>query len=274
MRLGIIPALLMLTGCLGQTDLPKLADVDLATDAPSAALVAPEAGIGEDQQAEPSKKRGGFFGLFGRGDKAAKTADRPAEETAPVEAAVAPQSEPAEPTKPRRKGLFGLFGGGSDAVETVAPDQPLEFGQIASVCGLRRAKLGKEVDRFKSYRLYESRGSENGLRTYSLTGMKDGCARQFKAAMAMLGSPTMHEQMRYDSSNDSLSISDTDKAYERIKSRICPGTRSKPCRDKRIPKLEKTAAYVTAYPSFGSNSRWFEILLHKGKIAASSTRAR
>ncbi|PIE16166.1 MAG: hypothetical protein CSA68_04000 [Rhodobacterales bacterium] len=219
----------MLTGCLGQADLPKLADVDLAADAPSAGLVAPAAEIEETQEAQDPKKSRSFF---------------------------------------------GLFGGGSDAVETVAPGQPLEFGQIASACGLRGAKLGKEVDRFKSYRLYESPGSENGMRTYSLTGMKDGCARQFKAAMAMLGSPTMHEQMRYDSSNDSLSVSDTDKAYERIKARICPGTRGKPCPDKRTPKLEKTAAYVTAYPSFGSNSHWFEILLHKGRVAASSTRAR
>jgi len=69
-------------------------------------------------------------------------------------------------------------------------------------------------------------------------------------------------------------MTQTDKAYESIKQRVCKIGHGKPCPENRIEALEKTTAYVSAYPRFGTNANWFEILLNKGKVIADSTRSR
>jgi hypothetical protein len=61
--------------------------------------------------------------------------------------------------------------------------------------------------------------------------------------------------------------SDTDKAYETLKSRICKVPRRKPC-GSRIGRLEKDTVFVSVYERFGSNAHWKNLLLHDGAVLA------
>lgn len=176
--------------------------------------------------------------------------------------------------KPRR-GLFGSRR--SHQPDTVIePGTVLPFGEIGVVCGVRGRDLGKQVDRFppkgRGYRLYDSNPSSRLPRTQYLTGFKDGCARQFTASLVMMGSPVLHEKMRYDPGNKGLPVTEADKAYERIKQRICKVSKGQPCPEKYVSALEKGMAFVTLYERFGSNAIWEEILLYKGRVAGTSLR--
>jgi hypothetical protein len=160
----------------------------------------------------------------------------------------------------------------------IEPGTVLPFGDIGVVCGVRGRALGKEVDRFpakgKGYRLYDSNPSSTLPRTHFLTGFKDGCARQFTASLVLIGSPVLHEQMRYDPSNNDIPVTEADKAYERIKRRICKVSKGEPCPEKHVAALEKGMAFVTLYERFGGNASWEEVLLHNGQIAGTSLRKR
>ena len=323
MRFYVFSALLLiLSGCFGTPDLPRLADVDLAEGVPTAGLIAPDVeapktAIEEldsvnkpdnfpikpdqnqgDAAITPDKPRKrGLFGFFGRKAKedlgqdvsmdqepdpvkpemtAAKTTKMPDAKVTPVSAL---STEDDAVKNPRGKtGLFGPRRNRAAENTEIAPDAALPFGEIGRACGVKGKALGKEIDRFpkkgKGYRLYDSNPSITEPRTFYLTGLKGGCAVQFTAAMAMLDTPVLHEHMRYDKSNKDYALNATDAAYEQIKSRLCKSENGKPCPEKRVSKLEKTTAYVTAYPRFATNAKWFDILIHKGKITSSSTRSR
>ena len=93
------------------------------------------------------------------------------------------------------------------------------------------------------------------------------CARQFTAAMAVFGSVEMHEQLRYGLPAEVQPYSDTDKAYEKLKRRVCNKPRRKPCGG-RIGQMAKDTVFLSVYERFGGNSQWMNILLHGGDIVA------
>lgn len=309
--IGFSIALLVLAGCLGTPQTPAIEDASVATASADSGTPADQAPTSQDaneapesdeiptetiDQAAPEKPRRGLLGLFVRNkpDGAKETATEVEQEeatgTEPAEVPVpkdAPQSGDAvvadpdieasdTPRKPRR-GLFGPRRSNQpDSV--IEQGTVLPFGEIGVVCGLRGRALGKEVDRFpakgKGYRLYDSNPSSTLPRTHYLTGFKDGCARQFTASLVLIGSPVLHEQMRYDPSNKDIAVTEADKAYERIKRRICKVSKGEPCPEKHVAALEKGMAFVTLYERFGSNASWEEVLLHNGQIAGTSLRRR
>ena len=308
MRIGIfILAMIGLAGCLGPVELPLLADVDLAEDAPESGLVAPDAAapisVLEELQSvqnvpevpavqaaktEPAKPRRGLAALFGRqakpaevtapnaveGGASGETVDEAATEAdeTVVVAAVAPQ-EVAQPQR-QRNGLFGPRRAKAGQFPQVEPGVVLPFGQIGLACGIRGTALGKEVDRFpergKGYRLYDSNPSTTGPRTHFLTGFKDGCPRQFTASLALLGSPVLHEQLLSVGSSGAQHSTAADTAFQKIRAQVCRTGQGKACPEKRIDELEKSMAFVTTYERFGGNANWTEILLHNGAITANS----
>ncbi len=309
--IGFSIALLVLAGCLGTPQTPAIEDASVATASADSGTPADQAPASQDaneapesdetptetaDQAAPEKPRRGLFGLFvrnktdGAKEPATEVEQEEATGTEPAEVPVpndAPQSGDAvvadpdieasdTPRKPRR-GLFGPRRNNQpDSV--IEQGTVLPFGEIGVVCGLRGRALGKEVDRFpakgKGYRLYDSNPSSTLPRTHYLTGFKDGCARQFTASLVLIGSPVLHEQMRYDPSNKDIPVTEADKAYERIKRRICKVSKGEPCPEKHVAALEKGMAFVTLYERFGSNASWEEVLLHNGQIAGTSLRRR
>ena len=305
MRLiGVICTLMLLGGCLQTPDAPvsddaqTIAEPEDSTSATAATQEGNSTGEASEDTDEPASggakaqgasedaSRRGLFGLFGsKRNKSIETQEDSqqvaAKEATEDESVKEPDSEAeaAESAyeKPARRGLFGPRR--KQAMEpSVEPGTVLPFGEIGVACGVRGRALGKEVDRFpdkgKEYRLYDSNPSSTAPRTHYLTGFKDGCPRQFTAALALIGSPVLHEQMRYDPYNKDISITEADKAYERIKRRICKVPKGEPCPEKRVAALEKGMAFVTLYERFGSNASWEEVLLHNGQIAGSSLRKR
>jgi len=308
MRSGVFALLLlMLAGCFGSPELPLIADVELAEDAPESGLVAadgdaPETVLQElqsvenvpkietDLAAEPEKPRRGLLGLFRRKpapDVSSESTEQQesaegADSEIPTEtkegdveiAAIAPPKESGS----RNGGLFGLFGQKADPSEQVEPGTILPYGKIGVACAVRGKALGKEVDRFpakgKGYRLYDSDPSTTQPRTHYLTGFKDGCPRQFTASLALLASPVLHEQLLFAEKSSQQHSNAADKAFEKIRKQICRVGRGKPCPEKRINALEKSMVFVTTYERFGGNASWEEILVHKGVLAASSHQAR
>lgn len=258
---------------------PEQAEVQAAAAAPA-----------EVPQATPDlvepQKRAGLLGLFG----ARKSRDVTGVEdgvqvaslgpdvgrTAPEIAREAKAEELAEPEK--RRGLFGPRKNKAAKIDPNAPDArlveagtALPYGQIARVCGLPRGQMGREVGKYPErgakYRMYDSAPGNIGPHTFYVTGFPDGCARQFTAALAMFGAPSTYEQLRYGVPSKSMHLDDTDKAYEKIKSKVCGVGRKKPC-GKKMNKLEKDTVFISIYERFGGNSRWASVLLHDGTVVA------
>ena len=71
-----------------------------------------------------------------------------------------------------------------------------------------------------------------------MTWSDDNYARTFTAALALFGSPTMHEQLRYGLPSKVQPYSLTDKAYEGIKRSVCGVGKNNACGAK-INKLKK-----------------------------------
>ena len=149
----------------------------------------------------------------------------------------------------------------------------LPFGQIARVCDAKGKNLGTLVEqaarRGARYKLYDSVPNSSAPRTFYVQGFKDNCPRQFTAALALFGTPEMHEQLRYGLPAKDYPYSTTDKAYEVIKAQVCGVARSKPC-GPRISRLEQTTVFVSAYENFTQNARWADMLLHRGNVLAAS----
>lgn len=148
---------------------------------------------------------------------------------------------------------------------------PVPFGKVVKNCSVRGKQLGKPVEKHPAkspkYKLYDSNPGATGLRTFYVTGFADGCARQFTAALAVFGSVTLHEQIRYGLPAEIHPYSDTDKAYDKLKSKACGVPKRKPC-GRKISRLERGTVFLSIYERFGGNARWNNVLLHNGRIAA------
>jgi len=180
-------------------------------------------------------------------------------------------SEMAQPAP--RQGLFArLRGGARPASETpmtdAAPDGAIAFGTVERACHVKRAGLGKRVDQAPSgFALYDSAPGSETARPFFITGFSDGCPRQLTAALAMFGTPQLHEQLRYGLPADDFPYSDTDEAYEKVKRRICGVARGKPC-GSLVSKIDNTTVFVSAYEKTEDNARWTDLLLHDGAVMA------
>jgi hypothetical protein len=92
------------------------------------------------------------------------------------------------------------------------------MGEVASVCDAKGQedlgrRLGKAPASGRGYKLYISSPDTTGPRTFYITGFKDRCPRQFTAALALFGSPEVHEQLRYGRASKLYPYSTADKAY-------------------------------------------------------------
>lgn len=193
--------------------------------------------------------------------------------------AAQPAPEPNETATPTpRRGLFGRLLKSGENAKLTGPDArevplgaALPYGEVGRVCGAKKTQLGSEVakypERKPQYRLYDSDPGNIASHAFYVTGFPDGCARIFSAALALFGSPVMHERLRYGLPDEIQPYSATDRAYEQVKSRICKVSRKKPCGDK-IGLLEENTVFLSVYENFQDNARWSNMLLHQGQVMA------
>lgn len=199
-------------------------------------------------------------------------------------AALAPDAVTATPptgrVEPRRRrGLFARAAPAKTAgmaVKDTALGTALPFGDVARVCDVRAADLGKLVEQAarkgRGYKLYDSAPESAAPRSFYVTGFSDNCARQFTAALAIFGTPEFYEQLRYGVTAGQYPYSTTDRAYEKVKARMCNVGRNQPC-GVRVSRLEKTTTFVSIYERFGEKARWADMLLHDGALLATSVKS-
>lgn len=270
-------ALMTLAACGDPiADMPRLSEADIPEDSSSLSAV-PAPLVETDEE-------GGFFSrLFGGSADTGVVPQSPAKEdgiqkvrSLPPESYGAASELPTSP-KPRGGFLASLFSGGNDPVGSpgltpeISRNTLLPYGKIAKVCGLSKSAMGRKVDQYPAKRsrhvLYDSRPGDTSPHSFYLTGFSDGCARQFTASVALFGSVEMHEQLRYGLPAEVQPYSDTDRAYEKLKSRVCGVGRKKPC-GSRLRLLENDTVFLSIYEKFGGNERWSNLLLHGGQLLA------
>lgn len=163
-----------------------------------------------------------------------------------------------------------LLGAGQAAVAAnqVPPGTAMAFGDIAPTCGVSDAALGTRVASASGYDVYDSDPTSTTPRSHYVTGFSDGCARQFTAALVLLGDIGTHEVVRYNKPEANFPYSATDTAYETIKSSFCGTGAGQPC-GARLDRFSRRTTFVTAYEQFGSAPTWAEFLLHDGAVVAS-----
>ncbi|MCX7560974.1 hypothetical protein OS190_15505 [Sulfitobacter sp. F26204] len=195
-----------------------------------------------------------------------------------------PVAEIATTTKPVKRGLFGRLANSRSATtsqqarESNLPEveygTQLPYGVIARSCASRRQPLGRKVDAAPAsgYKLYDTNPGAAGPRTFYITGFDDGCPRQLTAAHVLLGEPSFYEQLYYGPAGQHLPIGETDRAYEKIKGRICGVRKGKPCGAK-MKRLERETIFVNAYGRQDDNNRWSEQLIHDGQVLASAMKS-
>ena len=241
------------------TDVVELAEAaledaqqqDPSTDAQTTAA-APPASARQNQDL--------FASLFGAKPKPVKA--RPTEVPSGVEdgQAVVIQAALAQPDTAKQT-----------AQSEIAYGARLPYGTIKRICGLTKRQMGKKIAQYPERRpvhvLYDSDPKSTEPRSFYLTGFGDGCARQFTAALAVFGSVGMHELLRYGLPAEVQPYSDTDKAYERLKRKVCGKPKRKPCGSK-ISLLEKDTVFLSVYERFEGNAQWINLLLHRGKMVA------
>ncbi len=224
-------------------DVEMLSDVDLADMPEQAQLVA--------SNDAPALDFGALFaGLLGSGtDEAEASSDQ--------KAALKPPSL-----------LARLTGTAQDDDEADVPPMTEQvFGALSRTCGVSGASLGEEITRTAGFRIFDTNPGTTAPRTHYITGFDDRCARQFTAALVMTGDVGTHELVRYSKTRVTLDYSQTDNAYEAIKSNVCRVSHGTPCGD-RLEKLGRSTTFVTAYKTFGAGPVWAEFLLHEGSVAA------
>ncbi|MDU8928501.1 hypothetical protein RXV86_14010 [Alisedimentitalea sp. MJ-SS2] len=222
--------------------------------------------------AEVSTRKRGLFGWGGKKEAKPETLQRAS--LTPDTATDDAVEDAAKTEKAARTGLFSKKKAarltGPDARE-VAAGEVLPFGAVARACHVKRGQLGREVakypERGAKYRVYDSAPGNLGLHTFYVTGFKDGCPRQFTAALAVFGSAGMYEALRYGLPVKARSKKPTDLAYEKLKSRTCGVSRTKPCGAK-IGRMEKNTVFLSLYNRFGGASGWTNLLLSDGKVLA------
>lgn len=227
--------------------------------------------ITQTAPAAVQKPRRGLFGLLS--GARAKAKDTPAQ-SAPEEvnvrtAALGPVVAPKK--KANKNSLFAKRKHKGPDAQIVPFGTRLPPGVVARVCDLPRGRLGKEVEKFpergRGYTMIDSEPGSSSARPFYVAGFDDKCARTFTAALALFGSPTMHEQLRYGLPSKVQPYSTTDKAYEGIKRSVCGVGKKKSCGAK-INKLEKNTVFISVYDRIGSNAQWSNILVHDGWVLA------
>lgn len=150
------------------------------------------------------------------------------------------------------------------------------FGKVGRVCEARSKPLGQKVakseGRGQTYTIYDTAPGATTPRTFYVTGFSDRCPRQFTAALAMFGAPSMHESLRYGRPSDIHPYSETDKAYEQVKRSVCRVPAGKPCGAK-IDVLERDTVFISTYERFTNNGRWADLLVHGGAVLAAAIKA-
>lgn len=216
---------------------------------------------------------------------AAKSAENtPAAEQTTL-ASLSPSVEPMpalEPAPiPEKRGLFARLTNSQPAKAGKAKSQSnllevdygvqVPYGVIARSCAAKRQPLGRKVDAAlaSGYQLFDSSPNAAGPRTFYITGFDDGCPRQLTAAHVLLAEPSYYEQLHYGPSGQHLAFGDTDRAYEKVKGRVCGVGKGKPCGAK-INQMEREAVFVNAYERLDDNKRWSEQLIHDGQVLATS----
>lgn len=224
----------------------------------------------KDAGPEPYRPKGGLLGFLSRAANSARSDEGPA----PVELAAAPPQSSTDAT-PRGVTRRGPAPDAPD-YQIVALGTVLPYGVLARVCNVRDSQLGKRVERYperrSTYAIYDLQPGNTAPHTFYVTGFDDGCARQFTAALAMFGSPQTHEQLRYGLPSKVQPYSETDAAYERLKSKVCRVGRGKPC-GSSMKRLARDTAFVSVYERFGSNPVWKTILLHDGEVVKTDIRS-
>ena len=255
----------VLAGCGDPiADMPRLSDADIPEEPTTLSALPDEA-----------EMQGGFFArVFG--DVDAQKTDETPDKPMPPEAYGA-TSDLAETPQPKRGFLASLLSpvgekaDRADDTQTLPKGMLLPYGKLSRVCGLTKREMGKRVDQFATrqarHDVYDSSPGSAAPRNFYLTGFSDGCARQFTASVAIFGSVEMHEQLRYGLPSEVQPYSQTDKAYERLKSRVCGVGRRKPCGNKRS-LLDGNTVFLSIYENFGGNERWSNLLLHEGELLA------
>lgn len=193
-----------------------------------------------------------------------------------------PEVAEAEPEETRvaarRTTLLGALrrGGGptepGPGQDSIAFGTKLPYGALATICGVQPALMGEQVasypERSPRYRIYDSAPGTLALRTHYITGFKDGCARQFTAALALFGAPGGHEATRYKSSHRHIDMTRTDREYEALRARSCQAPVGSTCPERRFSRFEKSTVFVSVYERFGTNPRWADLLIHDGRVVA------
>jgi hypothetical protein len=233
--------------------------------------------------------RRGLFGLFGgnRSDST-PTSDAPQVAETVEEAVVQPVAQVAT-TPPRttaeapRRGLAGLFRRSPDTsnarrtgpdLQDVGAGTVMPFGEIARVCDVRGAQLGRQVDTGGSFKIYDTIPNSTAPRPFYITGFDDNCARTFTGAVVVTGDAETHEFVRYRPSNERIDYTTTDNAYEALKTRVCRAGRGQPCGE-RMDRMDRSTHFITVYDFFGGTfsavpTRWAQILVHDGEVLAMS----
>ncbi|WP_306115764.1 MULTISPECIES: hypothetical protein [unclassified Roseovarius] len=265
MRHLLILSVVMTLGACGDplATFPRLTEADIPED-PTVLSVSTDPADARGEQA-------GFFArLLGSGEETKiDDSNLPPE----VYGARSDVSENEE----GKQGLMSLFSTSEKApTSDVSAGTTLPYGEVARICDLPRAKMGKKVAQFPErrprHRLYDSDPGNTAPHTFYLTGFADGCARQFTASLALFGSVGMHEQLRYGLPAEVQPYSKTDKSYEKLKSQVCGVPRKKPC-GRKIDRLESNTVFLSIYESFGDNERWSNLLLHDGRLLAQDTKS-
>lgn len=277
-NLAALSAMLVLVACGDpMATVPRLADADIPDD-PEMLSVMPKPEV-------EAAEGGGFLGWLLNGSESEAETAQTAEPVVAPDKQLPPEAHGVASRAPElpddKGGLWGLFAGGGTGQATVTeaalvtPEisrgTVLPYGRIAKVCGMPKKAMGKVVAKFPETRpqhlLYDSAPGNTAPHSFYLTGFKDGCPRQFTASVALFGSVGMHEQLRYGLPAEIQPYSDTDKAYEKVKSRVCGVARKKPCGGK-INRLKSNTVFLSIYENFGGNERWSNLLLHGGQLLA------
>jgi len=228
-----------------------------------------------EELVEPQKRLGLFNLLKISKDKTPDENIR----TASLQEILPEEAETTALVEPKKK--RSLFGNSSREIARKGPDAQdvsfgttLPYGEVARVCDAKGQedlgrRLGKAPASGRGYALYDSAPDTTGPRTFYITGFKDRCPRQFTAALALFGSPEVHEQLRYGRPSKLYPYSTTDKAYEKVKSSVCKVGKNKPCGAK-LKTLERNTVFISTYEKFSDNARWADILLHDGIVAAAA----
>ncbi|MEO0676974.1 MAG: hypothetical protein AAFZ02_05385 [Pseudomonadota bacterium] len=299
-----LAVLLVLSACapgpssVETPDLPEAAAPPPATDALSEATDLPAAEeLGETpdpaEMQDEATRPGLFARVLGRSRREAHSeasieapnvppaaelpeADTDAVEVAPPDETDAPEAEPEVEPVAARSGFFGRVfrgSGGGTRAALPAPEsaEDLQYGEIIAVCGTPRQELGTEVARYagrRGPRLYDSNPSTVALRPHYITGFSDGCPRKFLAALALFGGPTAYEASRLFDEDNLREPSETDRAYRRIRRRVCGTPVGQDCARDRFQRLEDNAVFVSVYQRFGTNPDWADMLIYEGEVVA------